>query len=117
MSKDTARREAAQLLSINRQEIEAAMAQHFVGAPTPKPAEEDRCAAIALIDLLIRALGQSDECAIPPDQQAARRYHSLFGDGLLPVLRDVLGDEAEPELLACCVDDFWSSIRAREKAV
>ncbi len=108
-------RKAEHLPSAHRRTIEEAMAQHLVGAPTPEPDEKDRQAGRELVGLLIESLSDSVEDSTKPgQQQTERRYLSLFGDGLAPVFKDVLGDNADPALLVRCIDGFWGAIRARE---
>jgi len=114
MDRLSAGHEAGTLLAAHQHEIEEAMAAHF-GGPKADPAPH-RQAASDLLTLLLAALdarGVGTEGQSPPI--AARRYQIQFGDGLAPVLRDVLGDAADASLIAICVDSFWREIRAREQ--
>jgi hemoglobin-like flavoprotein len=38
-------------------------------------------------------------------------YYSSFGDGLRPVMRDVLGGGATPAMLAAWTDTYWATTR------
>ena len=117
MSNDTDAHDAAQLLSTHRQDIEEAMAQHFAGSASSTPEVGDRHAASELVCLLIAAVADTNGGARDEGhQEIDRRYNGLFGDGLGPVLKDVLGEAADPALLARCIDGFWRAIRAQERA-
>ena len=117
MSNDTEARDAAQLLSTHRRDIEEAMAQHFAGSASSTPEVGDRRAASELVALLIAAVADADGGAHDRSpQEINRRYNGPFGDGLGPVLKDVLGEAADPALLARCIDGFWRAIRAQERA-
>lgn len=89
------------------------MARHFAGAPPSEPSALDRQVAAELVGLLMGSLSGGATGLIP--LAADRRHQVEFGDGLTPILRDVLGDAADPPFLARCIDGFWHAIKAHEQ--
>lgn len=89
------------------------MARHFAGTPPSEPSARDRQAAAELVGFLVSALSGKTIDLAP--SAADRRYQTEFGDGLAPILRDVLGEAADPPFLARCIDGFWRAIRAHEQ--
>jgi hemoglobin-like flavoprotein len=43
------------------------------------------------------------------------RHYSRFGDALVPVLRDVLGDQVPREIPSAWCDAFWAVVRAARR--
>lgn len=113
MNNDIIGCDLAQFLVARRPEIEAAMARHFAGAPPSEPSALDRQVAAELVGLLVGSLSGGATGLVP--LAADRRHQTEFGDGLTPILRDVLGDAADPPFLARCVDGYWRAIRAEEQ--
>lgn len=104
----------AELLDARRSEIEASMAQHLTGSLDDAPSPEDSDAARHLVGILIASLRGSEEMTSPrAAKPVAQRYYSQFGDGLSPVLKDVLGTEADAALLAGAIDGYWRAVRAQ----
>lgn len=74
---------------------------------------QDLAAARSLADNLVAYLKQDGEEQVPPiRRELVGPYVSSFGDGLTPVLKDVLGDGVPPAFTALCVDGYWRMIRS-----
>ncbi|MCW1432053.1 hypothetical protein [Novosphingobium sp. JCM 18896] len=92
-------------------DIEEAMSRHFSldehGGPSVQDADMARRLVGFLIEVMCgRADGLSDEIveAVPFD------YLSKFGDGLVPILNDVIAREVPPALLSQAIDGYWRAI-------
>lgn len=70
--------------------------QHFARPPSSDVSPADRQAAAKLVGLLINATGSKDKAPSVDHRAADRRYQAPFGDGLTAVLKDVLGEAADP---------------------
>lgn len=69
-------------------------------------------AARSLTDTLVLYLKRDEDGPVPPiRRELVGPYVSAFGDGLAPVLKDVLGDAVPPAFTALCVDGYWRMIR------
>ena len=44
-------------------------------------------------------------------------HYSIFGDGLSPILKDVLGSEATPSVVSAWIDAYWAIVRATRQQV
>jgi len=105
-----------------RSEIEAAMTSHM-GRSGPFDPSKGRHEVTtgAILDMLydhatsIGATGTIDRNGGHGDRHRllaiGGEHYSHFGDGLVPVLKDVLGAEAEPSLLAAWSDAYWAITR------
>ncbi len=72
----------------------------------------DLAAARSLADNLVTYLRQDEDGPAPAiRRELVGPYVSSFGDGLAPVLKDVLGDDVPPAFTALCVDGYWRMIR------
>ncbi|WP_380872142.1 hypothetical protein ACFB49_30920 [Sphingomonas sp. DBB INV C78] len=97
-------------LGSRRGAFEEAMAGFLAEQGSSAPGSEDRAAARLLFDLVIASLGGA---AFPPSKGGTiqQRYLSRFGDGLVPVLKDVFGSDQPITFLAHCVDGYWRGVR------
>lgn len=93
------------------------MAQHFAGPQSSDASPADRQAAAELVGLLIDVIGSEGEAPSMDHRAADRRHQAQFGDGLTAVLKDVLGEAADPPFLGRCIDGFWRAIRAQEASL
>ena|SRR6218665_2307834 len=106
--------DAAALLSARRAEIAAAMARYLTGSGNEEPTRQDSDAAARLVDILITALREPGMAATAvAGRQAAERYYSRFGDGLSPILKDILGADADAALLSRTIDGYWRAVRTQ----
>lgn len=96
--------EAFGLLQNRRAAFSAASAPFLVGADIDIPT--GATAADRLLDMTIAAY----EGRLAPEAAARglpRSAYSLFGDHLVPLLKDVLGASLPLAFLARCVDAYW----------
>ena len=101
------------LLAARRCELEAAMALYLAGSEASEPSLQDSEAAGRLVDVLLASLGESaDPIPSPGDAPLPRHYYSRFGDGLSPVLKDIMGPVADQAFLARSIDGYWRAVRA-----
>lgn len=106
--------ESAALLSARRAEIAAAMARYLTGSENEEPTREDSDAASQLVEILIAALREPGTAAATiAGRRVAERYFGRFGDGLSPILKDVLGADADPALLSRTIDGYWRAVRTQ----
>lgn len=103
----------AELLNARRSEIAASMARYLAESRDDDPLPEDSDAANQLVDILITSLREAEGAAAAATQPVARRYYSRFGDGLLPILRDVLGTGADTASLSRAIDGYWRAVRSQ----
>lgn len=98
--------EAFGLLQDRRAAFSAAAAPFLVGA------EIDMRTGVAAADRLLGMTIASYEGRLAPEATARglpRAAYSLFGDNLVPLLKDVLGASLSVAFLARCVDSYWRS--------
>lgn len=117
MEQETTGCHPEQLLAAHRPEIEAAMAQHFAGPQSVDASPADLQASAELVGLLIDVTGSESGTPSVDHRGADRHYQTQFGDALTAVLRDVLGEAADPPFLARCIDGFWRAVRAQEPSL
>lgn len=98
--------EAFGLLQSRRAAFKAAATPFLVGVDIDTPTAD--AAADQLLDMTIAAYEGR-----PAAEAAARGFpravYSLFGDNLVPLLKDVLGKSLPVAFLARCVDSYWRS--------
>ncbi|RYD88371.1 MAG: hypothetical protein EOP61_33675 [Sphingomonadales bacterium] len=87
------------------------MGRHLAATGEARPDAEAMAAARRLLDRLIAHLegGKAE-----PDTAAAaiaRDHVVQFGDGIAPVLSDVLGPDLPAATVAAWVDGYWRMIR------
>lgn len=116
------------LLEQKRDEFAVAMLGHLRVCGPRTASDEARSAAIAaLLDMLFdqaHAVGGTSE--ITDLGQHSKRHrdlkidsgiYSCFGDGLSPILKDVLGSDATLPIVAAWLDLYWASQRAMKSTV
>lgn len=94
-----------------RASIESVMAQYLAGIHRDCATDEEKSASHRLFETLLRSLRGEAE-APHFDDFAIRRHASRFGDGLTPILKDVLGPEVSDIFIARCVDRYWATLQA-----
>jgi nitric oxide dioxygenase len=110
------------LMHSRRDALERAMCRHMSRRHPPDHARErDAVAARAIMDMLLdHAARVSDAGTILRIERHDARHrrlairaedHSRFGDGLAPIMRDVLGAEATRPVLAAWGDAYWAISR------
>ena len=125
ISKQQATIVAATLPSIlaRRQQFEAAMAGHMARrGPFDPHKHRYQVTTASIIDMLLDHAGGIAEdggiAIIPHHGQRHQRmeiegdHYSAFGDGLAPILRDVIPAEASPEAIAAWGDAYWAITRS-----
>lgn len=98
--------EAFDFLQNRRAAFTAAATPFLVGVDVD--AQTGAAAADRLLDMTIAAY----EGRMAPEAIARgfpRAAYSLFGDNLVPLLKDVLGASLPVAFLARCVDSYWRS--------
>lgn len=98
--------EALGLLRDKRAALSAAASRFLVGA------DIDIVTGTAAADRLLGMTIASYEGRLAPEAAARglpRAAYSLFGDNLVPLLKDVLGASLSVAFLARCVDAYWRS--------
>ena len=112
MSTSMSEAEAFGILRTRRKQFDAAAAQSLqMSGADPEAAVRN---ASLLADLV---LAGCDKGAAPPSDAAAvpRGQLIAFGDSLVPLLRDVIG-EPPPHVLARCVKAYWRCATAALEA-
>ncbi|WP_340316366.1 hypothetical protein [Rhizorhabdus argentea] len=94
-----------------RATIEAVMAQYLAGTHQGCATDEEKSAAHRLFEALLGGL-KDGAGARRFDDLAVRRHASRFGDGLAPILRDVLGADVSDRFIMRCVDRYWAALQA-----
>ncbi|RYE52722.1 MAG: hypothetical protein EOP20_14505 [Hyphomicrobiales bacterium] len=98
--------EAFGLLQTRRDAFTTAATPFLVGVDIDTPT--GAAAADSLLNMTIAAY----EGQLAPEASARgfpRAVYSLFGDNLVPLLKDVLGTSLPVAFLARCVDSYWRS--------
>jgi nitric oxide dioxygenase len=106
-----------------RQRFEEARAGHMARRGPFDPSKHRyQITAASIIDMLLdHAGGIAEDGAIaivPHHGQRHQRmaiegdHYSAFGDGLAPILRDLLPAEATPEVVAAWGDAYWAITRS-----
>jgi hypothetical protein len=114
MEKKTIPIQPEALLIERRAGFEQAMAHYFAGTGQVDNSAQDSLAAEQLTGLLIAALEEAhSQSKIAPLDPTVAPYYGRFGDGLSPILVDVLGADIPRSFLAKSVDSYWRSVRAR----
>ena len=115
-------------LEPKRDEFAIAMLRHLSVCGPKTASDEARSAAIAaLLDMLFdqaHAVGGTSEVADLGQHSERHRdlkidsgIYSCFGDGLSPILKDVLGSDATLPIVAAWLDLYWASKRAMRSTV
>lgn len=114
--------ETLPLLERNRAPLEAALARYLARqAADPHDSESGRVHAGAILDMLLgHAWPVGDGRPAASIGETARQHRALglggdhystFGDGLKPIMRDVLGSKATSPALAAWTDTYWAIVR------
>ncbi|MDE8654250.1 hypothetical protein [Novosphingobium album (ex Liu et al. 2023)] len=104
---------STELLRARRQDIAAAMARYLAEPDAIEPSAEDNQAANSLVDAMIASFSDPDAAAkLLAAHPVSRPYYAQFGDGLTPILRDVMGEAADPSFLSRSVDGYWRAVRS-----
>lgn len=93
-----------------RATIEKVMAQYLAGIRQGCANDEEKAASHQLFETLLGGLRGEAEAPHFGDL-AVRRHASRFGDGLTPILKDVLGSEVSNVFIARCVDRYWATLQ------
>ena len=111
MHSDTLSHDHLPDLLARREIVEAAMSQYLAGSHQGHAGTEEKAAAHLLFGIMLDGLrGGAD--APPIHDPAIRRHASRFGDGLVPILKDALGERAPDGFVVRCSDRFWATLRA-----
>jgi hypothetical protein len=114
MNSSSQKNDPVRLLANRRTHFEDAMARYLAGSPEIDPSAEDRDAATLLAGALIASLHDTDRAgAALAVGTVAQPYFARFGDGLSPILKDILGSEAPPSFLSRSIDSYWRAVRAQ----
>lgn len=98
-------------LIAHREGVEEAMARYLAAVDQGDATGQEKTAAHRLFDVLLASFeGKARPAA--DDDGAIRRHAGRFGDGLSPILKDVLGDDLPDSFVARCVDRYWAGLRA-----
>jgi len=66
--------------------------------------------AAALLDVVIRSF-ETRLLVEPSPPMFDKACVSRFGDGMVPILRDILGNDVPIGFLAHCIDGYWRGVR------
>lgn len=110
------------LVESRRKQLEAAMSRHMaVRGPFDPSKGRHQVTSAAVMDMLLDHAGRiSDSGEVAGNERHSRDHARLaidgdhiaaFGDGLGAVMKDVLGAEATPALLAAWGDLYWAVAR------
>lgn len=101
------------LLTTQRGEIEVAMGHYLRGPDASEPSSADNEAARRLVDVLIASFRGPEHAAdVLAKHPVPRPYYARFGDGLLAVLKDVVGEAADTAFLSHSIDGYWRAVRS-----
>ena len=101
--------ESASLLQERREDFVAAMARYL--SQSGAPSSNDTTAARILLDATLASLaGQQASARLVIDEDHIKHYLSRFGDGLSPILRDILGAQVPTSFVSRCVDGYWRTV-------
>ena len=111
--------ETLPLMEQNRGLLEEALERNMARHGPRDPSAGTTTAAI--LDLLLGHPGRlAGDRSTPAVLGTGRRHRALplgiehyscFGDGLKPVMKDVLGSEASSPVLAAWTDAYWATVR------
>jgi hypothetical protein len=99
------------LLVRNREHLQNALTQRLESAQPDAPRQEAGKAADILFGAVLAGMGQTAHPSPEPHPGLLRRYAAAFGDGLAPILKDVLGAAVPRPALARAVDGYWQAAR------
>ena len=110
------------LIEPNRKQLEKAMSRHMaLRGPFDPSKGRYQVTTAAIMDMLLDHAGRisdsgevagNERHAVDHARMAVEADHiTAFGDGLGPVMKDVLGAEATPALLAAWGDLYWAVAR------
>jgi hemoglobin-like flavoprotein len=115
--------ETLPLVEQHREPLEAALTRYVArqGPYAPAPGRAEASAG-AIMDMLIgharqivdagRADGLTETALRHRSLALGGEHYSSFGDGLRPILKDVLGESATDPFLAAWTDAYWAIVRA-----
>ena len=66
--------------------------------------------ATALLDLVIGSF-ETRLQPMPGSTKFDKACVSVFGDAMVPLLRDILGNDVSISFLAHCIDGYWLGVR------
>jgi hypothetical protein len=102
---------AADEIEKRREPIVRAMAGYIARPDHGAAGEQHIRVASALLDATLEALrddaSPSARLPVPIDRNAAAR----FGDGLVPILKDVIGHGLPPSAFSHASDAYWRMVR------
>jgi hypothetical protein len=99
------------LLVRNREQLQTALTQRLQIAKPGAPRQEAGKAADILFGAVLAGMGQTAPASPQPSPTFLRRYAAEFGDGLAPILKDVLGGAAPGAAVARAIDGYWRAAR------
>lgn len=110
MHNDNPLASAVAMLDERREIIVAAMARYIARPDRGTPTDEGMEAAKMLFDATLAMYSGSDAQAPLGLPANVDRYVSRFGDGLLPILKDVFGPDLPTTALSRMIDAYWRAI-------
>lgn len=115
--------ETVPLIEQNRGPLQEALERYMArqGPYHPSPGRS-KAVTEALADMLFSQAGQLSRKGSAAGLVAAAKFHhalalggehySMFGDGLKPIMIDVLGSKATPSVIVAWIDAYWAIVRA-----
>lgn len=105
------------LMERSRDRIEEAMRRYMAHEATgDRGAETDGTAASAILNLLLGEARATSGATVAISSnrrgmEVTPEHYSSFGDGLKPIMKDVLGPKAPPAVVSAWIDAYWAFVR------
>jgi hypothetical protein len=99
------------LLVRNREHLQNALTQRLETAQPDAPRHEVGKAADILFGAVLAGMSQTVHPSPERHPGFLRRYAAEFGDGLAPILKNVLGAAVPRSALARAVDGYWQAAK------
>lgn len=93
-----------------RETIVAAMSRYIARPDRATPTPEHEAAAGALVDATLASFSGDEPLAPVWPANVDRQVIIRFGDGLLPILKDIVGPDVSPTALARLSDAYWRTV-------
>jgi hypothetical protein len=106
----------AAVLNDRREIIVAAMSRYIARPEHGTPTAERTMVATILFDAMMASINSAEPLSIGSPSDISRQSIARFGDGLIPILKDIIGPDLPATSLSRVSDAYWRMISGVEVA-